>query len=239
MSDGWNESAEAWIADMGSDGDFGRRWVLDKPMLDLVNARNHALALDVGCGEGRFCRMLRARNIQAIGIDPTERLLEHARQLDPGGSYLNGRAEALAFEDNSFDLVVSYLTLIDIPDAAAGIAEMVRVLNPGGSLLIANLNSFITAAADVSWITDAQGKRLHYPIDNYMTETGHRVRWRGIDIVNHHRPFGTYMHWLLGAGLELVHFEEPAPHPDAPAKAEYYRRAPWFHIMEWRKPLTT
>lgn len=54
MSDGWDESAAAWIADMGDDGDFGRRFVLDAPMVARVRAGSFEAALDVGCGEGRF-----------------------------------------------------------------------------------------------------------------------------------------------------------------------------------------
>lgn len=237
MSDGWNESADAWIADQGDAGDFGRRWVLDAPMLARVDDGDFQTALDVGCGEGRFCRMLAWRDLDVIGVDPTVRLLEEARKRHPDGDYREGRAESLAFEDNAFDLVVSYLTLIDIPDYRAGIAEMARVLKPGGSLLIANLNGFITACADVAWIRDEAGNRLHYPVDNYLSEMAHRVAWRGIDIINHHRPFSAYMRCLLEEELTLVHFDEPDPLPDAPERAADYRRAPWFHIMEWRKPV--
>ena len=63
------ESAASWIADMGTDGDFGRKFVLDEPMLGRVRAKSFRNALDVGCGEGRFCRVLRALGIEAVGIE--------------------------------------------------------------------------------------------------------------------------------------------------------------------------
>src|SRR6202022_2698396 len=56
MSSGWAESAAAWIADMGDEGDYGRACVLDRPIMDRVRGREFGVALDVGCGEGRFCR---------------------------------------------------------------------------------------------------------------------------------------------------------------------------------------
>ncbi|MFC0243590.1 class I SAM-dependent methyltransferase [Rhodopseudomonas telluris] len=236
MADGWDQSAAAWIADMADEGDFGRRFVLDAPMLARVSAGGFQRALDVGCGEGRFCRKLRSLDIAAIGIDPTQALIERAQHLDPGGDYRMGRAEALAFPDCSFDLVVSYLTLIDIPDVAAAIAEMTRVLRPGGALLIANLNSFMTASQPDGWTRDADGK-LQLRIDNYMTERADWVSWRGIRIRNWHRPLSTYMSVLLENGLQLVHFSEPLPHGGDPDTVSRYRRAPWFLIMEWRKPL--
>jgi len=148
MIEGWETSAQAWIESMGERGDWGREHVLDPMMNDRVARGRFQNALDVGCGEGRFCRQLKARGVAAIGIDPTPQLLETARQRDPSGDYRLGRAEQLAFDDASFDLVVSYVTLVDIPDYRAGIREMARVLKPGGSLLIANLTGFASACAD-------------------------------------------------------------------------------------------
>ena len=225
MDNGWQTSAGAWIADMGEQGDFGRRYVLDRIMLPRALAQRPRNALDVGCGEGRFCRMLRQHEIHAIGIDPTPALIAAARVRDEGGQYLEAQAECLPFNDRSFDLVVSYLSLIDIPDLAAAIGEMVRVLHPGGTLLIANLNGFNTACARAGGI------------DNYLEERAIRIQYRGIRVVNHHRPLRTYMRALLAAGLELRYFDEPEPGVDAPAeKATAYRRVPWFLVMEWMKP---
>lgn len=235
MTEGWNESAAAWIAEQGDQGDFGRRFVLDVPMLARVRAGRFATALDVGCGEGRFCRMLAAEGIRPIGIDPTAALLAAARQRDPGGDYREGRAEALDFPDCAFDLVVSYLTLIDIPDIAAAIPEMVRVLRPGGTLLIANLASHVTAAAPQGWTRDADGTP-RFCIDNYLEERGDWVEWRGIRIRNWHRPLETYMALLLAQGLLLTHFAEPAPRGGDPGRADRNRRVPWFVMMEWRRP---
>lgn len=236
MSNGWDESAAAWIADTGDEGDFGRRYVLDAPMLERVTGRGFATALDVGCGEGRFCRMLRDRGITATGIDPTEALLGAAQARDPDGDYRLGRAEALDFADASFDLVVSYLTLIDIPDIDAAIPEIARVLKPGGTLLIANLASFNTAGQPAGWQVgpDGQGR---FVIDHYMTERADWVQWRGIRIHNWHRPLSRYMTLFLGQGLELRSFLEPMPSNDAdPAARERHRRVPYFVLMEWRKP---
>jgi SAM-dependent methyltransferase len=234
MSNGWPESAVAWIADMGERGDFGREFVLDAPMLERVRGRGFAAALDVGCGEGRFCRLLREHDIKAIGIDPTEELIRHARARDPQGDYRLGRAEKLDFGDGSFDLVVSYLTLVDIADIGAAISEMARVLAPRGALLIANLTSFSTAG--MSWKRDGEGKP-YFGIDRYLEERAEWVSWRGIRIQNWHRPLSAYMSMLLSADLQLRHFAEPAPHGGDPAKANRYRRVPYFQIMEWEKPL--
>lgn len=235
--DGWNESAAAWIAHLGSGGDFGRRYVLDPIMLPRALAAASTAALDVGCGEGRFCRMLNAEGIPCTGIDPTRALLDRARELHPEGAYVEASGDQLPFDNASFDLVVSYLSLIDMPEIVKPIAEMARVLRPGGTLLIANLNGFNTAGAESGWIRGLGRQLKHYPVDYYLDERGFWTEWRGIRIINHHRPLRAYMQELLSHGLQLRYFEEPAPIAGAPEpKAERYRRAPWFVVMEWTKP---
>jgi SAM-dependent methyltransferase len=235
MSDGWDESSSAWISAMGDRGDFSREHILDPVMMERATARNFESALDVGCGEGRFCRLLRANHVPVVGIDPTEALLAEARLRDSIGQYQTARAENLPFAAASFDLVVSYLTLVDIPDFRSGLREMVRVLRPGGTLLIANINSFITSCPK-GWIKEQDGRYAHYPVDRYMEEFPEWVEWSGIRVVNWHRPFAAYMKELLAHRLSLTFFDEPQPRSGDAERQALYRRAPWFMVMEWRRP---
>jgi SAM-dependent methyltransferase len=235
-SDGWLESAEAWIASVGERGDWSREFVLDAVMLSRIDGRAFRRALDVGCGEGRFCRILRDRGINAIGVDPTEPMIMEARRRDPHGRYIVAGGEQLDFADNQFDLVVCYLALIDIADFRRSIREMARVLAPGGSLLIANLTGYFTAGEAQGWVRDEQGRALHYPVDRYLEEFPQRVHWEDISVDNWHRPLAAYMSAFLAQGLALRFFDEPPPHGGDPKQAALYRRAPWFVVMEWQKP---
>ena len=234
--DGWKTSAKAWIADMGETGDYGRQYILDAPMTDRVQRLRPGRVLDVGCGEGRFCRILRREGFEPVGLDPTPELLEAARARDPEGTYVEGRAEALDFAEASFDLVVSCLSLIDMEHADAAIAEMARVLKPGGTLLVANLTGLATARARDGWQRNLLGRKTHFAVDRYLEPRAEWQSWRGIRILNWHRPLKDYMQWFLAQGLVLTHFDEPAPVGGPPDRAESYRRAPWYLIMEWRKP---
>ena len=234
VSDGWSTSAAAWIVEQGDDGDYGRRFVLDTPMRARVEGRGFRRALDVGCGEGRFCRIMQRAGIRTTGIDPTEALLARARELDPDGDYRLGRAETMEI-DADFDLVVSYLSLIDMPDLEPAMARMAAALRPGGTLLIANLTSFNTAGQPEGWVHDGEGT-ARFAIDHYMDERPIWLSWRGIRVQNWHRPLSRYMTLLLDQGLVLRMFVEPEPAGGDPARIAIHRRVPYFHIMEWQKP---
>jgi SAM-dependent methyltransferase len=236
MSNGWDLSAQPWIESMGDRGDWGREHVLDPVMLERVAAGRYQRALDVGCGEGRFCRLLKSAGVTAVGIDPTVQLLDVARQRDPAGDYRMGVAERLEFESESFDLVVSYVTLVDIVDFRTAIREMARVLKPGGSLLVANLNGFTSAGAVQGWVRDDEGRRLHFPVDRYLDEFPFWLEWAGIRIENWHRPLAAYMAAFLESGLQLRFFAEPEPVSGDETRRDYHRRAPFFVVMEWQRP---
>lgn len=233
---GWDSSAQAWIEFVRT-GDPNREFILDPAMLSMVGPLKGKRVLDVGCGEGRFCRMMSARGARTFGIDPTSELIALARKDHHEGCYVRGSAESLPFRDRSFHLVVSYLTLIDIVDFREAVKEMARVLRPKGRLAIANLNSFITTRPE-AWMKDPKGHRLFVPVDNYFDAVPQRVQWRGIQIVNWHRPFENYVQALLGAGLRLVDFREPKPLPAARSLRPFFKdsmRVPLFHTMLWVK----
>ena len=234
--EGWVASAEAWV-DQVDRGDSSRIAILDSPMLRICGDVQGLRVLDVGCGEGRFCRMLSGRGACTIGIDPTPPLVSIARARDLSGLYLLASGERLPVQVGSFDLVVSYLTLLDIPDYRAAIREMARVLKPGGRLVVANMNGFASTSA-TGWHKDAQGEKDYYAVDHYMRERAEWVAWGGIRIVNWHRPLSAYMAAFLSEGLKLEEYLEPVPSEAQvaadPALQEDVR-VPLFNIMVWRK----
>jgi SAM-dependent methyltransferase len=90
--------------------------------------------LEIGVGTGRFAAPLGIE----IGLDPAAAMLARARQR--GIRVVQGIAEALPFADHCFDYALMVVVLSFLGDAAAGLAEIRRVLNPGGSLVIGSID---------------------------------------------------------------------------------------------------
>ncbi|MBY5932058.1 class I SAM-dependent methyltransferase [Tateyamaria omphalii] len=230
----WDRAAQAWIEAQGTQGDFSRRRVLDPPMLARVYGFAPAHLLDLGCGEGRFCRLLAGKVGTLVGLDPSAALLTRASELG-GARFVQGRAEALPFADGSFDMVVAYLSLLDIEGIEAALDEVVRVLRPGGRFLIANLTGFATASDIKSggWRMLPDGGR-EIVVRRYLEPHPVPAEWRGIAVTNWHRPLSFYMRQLLQRGMVLTHFDEPAVPDPQDLKEEAYNNAPYQVMMEWQ-----
>lgn len=216
------------------DHDYIRHRVMDRRVHEVMGDVSGLSVLDLGCGEGRFCRQLSERGAVVTGFDLTLPLVERAVSLDAGGRYFRGNAEAMALRSGVFDWAVSYIMLLDVPDYRACIGEIARVLKPGGRLVYVNLQAYCTSPGQ-SWVRDEEGKDLYFPIDHDAFEHGSWAEWRDIRIANYHRPLGAYMTAFLSAGFKLVRFEEPLPDWSEWGYDSRYARVPWAHLMEWVK----
>ncbi len=95
-------------------------------------------ALDVGCGTGWTVRWMRARwpGVTVEGLDLSPGMVAEARRRDPEGRYFEGDAAAIDRPDGDYDLLTTIYTSRNFPEPDRALAEMVRVLRPGGRLLL-------------------------------------------------------------------------------------------------------
>jgi ubiquinone/menaquinone biosynthesis C-methylase UbiE len=106
--------------------------------LDWLSPRSGLRWLDVGCGNGAFTELLvdRCTPAEVQGVDPSEGQLVFARSRPAArlATFRQGDAMALPFPADRFDAAVMALVLFFVSDPAKGIAEMVRVVCPGGAV---------------------------------------------------------------------------------------------------------
>jgi 2-polyprenyl-6-hydroxyphenyl methylase/3-demethylubiquinone-9 3-methyltransferase len=111
--------------------------------------------LDAGCGGGLVARELAAAGAEVVGVDRSRGSLGVARRAaGPIGSFApaQGRLERLPFAGGAFDAVVAADVLEHVPDLPAAVAELARVLAPGGSFVFDTVNRTFW-----SWFTGVFG----------------------------------------------------------------------------------
>jgi SAM-dependent methyltransferase len=106
--------------------------------LDWLKPRSGLRWIDIGCGNGAFTELLveRCAPAEVQGIDPSEAQIAFARSRPAGrvAQFRQGDAMALPFPADRFDAAVMALVIFFVPDPANGVAEMVRVVGPGGTV---------------------------------------------------------------------------------------------------------
>ena len=233
----WTEAAQDWI----ETDQAIRTGMLDTWILDAIGDVAGRSVIDIGCGEGRFCRLLAGRGAAVTGVDLTEPLIERARAL--GGerqTYLVGDAEDLeGVLDASFDVAVSYIVLVDLLDYRRSVREAFRVLRPGGQFVVCTIHPMRSAVVGPeNWVRDGDTK-LHYRLDNYTEEGPREFGWWDRMFVNMHRTLSSHVSAFLDAGFVLEALQEPVPSEEQLAVHPEFDdelRVPNFIIFALRKP---
>jgi SAM-dependent methyltransferase len=239
MRDGWESEAESWAHFARRPGhDWAHEDINLPALLDLL-PRPAGPVLDLGCGEGRLSRDLRARGYEVTGVDAAPTMVRLAARHEDHQPVAVADAAALPFRAESFGLVVAYMSLHDIDAMPETVCEAARVLRPAGHLVAAiphPVNSagdftgrdpdapFVIggsylASGPADWATDRNGIRLTFHSE--------------------HRPVEAYSHALEAAGLLIEAIREVGAPPGAAAAEpalERFRRIPLFLQFRAVKP---
>lgn len=227
-----NEAADwiRWARDPALDHTF-YRWNLPA-LLELLPAPGE-LTLDIGCGEGRVARELKARGHRVVGIEGAEPLAAAARAADPDFEVHVADAAELPLAGDVADLAIASMSLLNIERMPAAVAEVARVLRPGGRF----------AFSIVHPANSAKEMGGHPEAGSYYGEYAYgetREREGGATMTFHdiHRPLEAYAAALRAAGLLVEDVREPRPpagylteHP----RMECWLRVPCFlHVLALR-----
>ena len=223
--DRWEAHAEWWQREFteGADPEYTEQIL---PLADTWLA-GRARVLDIGTGEGQLARRRAAAGSTVVGIDPTEAQIVEADRRAGGPGYVRAGAAALPFADGAFDAAVACLVFEHIDDVDEAIAEVARVLAPGGRFVFF-LNHPLLQTPGSGWIDDQilDPPEQYWRIGPYLPEasTLEQVE-KGVFIRFVHRPLSRYVNALADAGLVLERMVEPAPPPGFLARAQEYADA--------------
>lgn len=132
-------------------------------VVDAAQIQSGQRVLDVACGTGILARTVSSRTGPTgyvAGLDPNPGMLAVAKELAPAVDWRRGAAESIPFEDRSFDRVVSQFGLMFFADRGRALREMLRVLAPGGRLVVVvwdSLDNIPAYAAEVALLERLAG----------------------------------------------------------------------------------
>lgn len=114
---------------------------IEEPVLrGIVDRLAPGDALDAACGTGRHTGYLADLGHRVTGVDSSPEMLHLAAERVPSARFLPGTLQELPLPDASVDLAVCALALAHLPDIGPSIAELARVLRPGGQLVISDVH---------------------------------------------------------------------------------------------------
>jgi ubiquinone/menaquinone biosynthesis C-methylase UbiE len=201
----YDDFAEAYAAETESNLING--YYTRPAILDLAGDVAGRRILDVGCGAGPLLAALRERGALVTGTDSSAKMLELARRrLGDGPDLLvSDLANPLPFPDSAFDDVIACLVLHYLEDWKTPLAELRRVLVPGGRLIV---------AVNHPWVY----KLIKPEGDYFATEQwSDEFTFSGQTAVltNWHRPLHAMTGEFTAAGFRIAVVSEPPPAPEA------------------------
>ncbi len=180
-------------------------------IVDLAGDVAGQRILDVGCGSGPISAALRDRGATVAGFDSSAKMVELARKrLGPDADLrIANLGQPLPYPDGAFDVVIAALVLHYLRDWTAPLAELRRILKPGGRLIVAVDHPFAVAIQE----REAGHKRDYFATYNWSEEwtygghTAHMSFWT--------RPLHAMIDAFTAAGFRIAVVSEPPPAPGA------------------------
>ena len=221
----WDDHAQWWIDGFtgGVDAEYTEQII---PMA-VEELAGFDRVLDVGCGEGQVARALAGAGAHVVGVDPTRRNIEVARERGGGPGYEIATAESLPFADASFDAVVACLVFEHIDALDEALSEVARVLVDGGRFSFF-LNHPLLQTPGSGWIDDhvLDPPEQYWRIGAYLVETESIEEVEpGVTIRFVHRPLSRYVNALAANGLFVEAIVKPSPPAGFLARAPEYALA--------------
>jgi 2-polyprenyl-3-methyl-5-hydroxy-6-metoxy-1,4-benzoquinol methylase len=248
----WEDNAEAFTNLIARVGTPHHKSILNPCVEMLLGDVKGKSLLDAGCGEGYLSRYYTKKGADVVAIDLSPALIETSETItDSEGLEIDYRVGDVchveSIPNDTFDIVLSNLVLLNIPCLEDALNEYYRILKTGGHLVFSIVHPAFNFYGPGSWEMgekDPETNRregLFFKVDNYFDEREFEQYWRTrtgekfpAPISFFHRTLETYLNAILTTGFTLVDFKEPIPNDDSQF-FDRERRIPFFAVFKAKK----
>ncbi|MCR4327433.1 MAG: class I SAM-dependent methyltransferase [Nanoarchaeota archaeon] len=204
----YDELAESYFA---SRMEGGTSWFYNENLempttLKILGKVKGKKILDLGCGPGRYAKILTQRGAKVVGIDNSKVSLKIAKKESPKSKFIFGDVENLPFKKEEFDIVFSSLVLDHFEDWNSILAEVKRVLKKKGFFIFSNYNPVTENFKKINWFF-----RKFRVIENYFSEGIKKKFWKGKEVFHYHKTYSTTIKLLIKNGFEIIDYEDSKP----------------------------
>ena len=210
-------------------------------LVEETGSLDGAVICDLACGQGVVARELALRGAYVTGIDISEGMLALARSQPVAARHgiswrLDDAQVGRTLADASFDGVACNMSLMDIPDLAAALRTVARILRPGG-WFVCSITHPCVQAPHSSWVTRADGTVARESGDYFAEGFWRPVGAPGVRgrVGAYHRTLSSYLNALGAAGLTLDRALEPPATEALIAKTPGYRALPPALLLRCRR----
>jgi ubiquinone/menaquinone biosynthesis C-methylase UbiE len=222
----WEANAETWTKYSRAGYDRYRDALNTPAFLAMLPAVDGLTGLDLGCGEGTNTRKVAEIGAAMIGLDIAPTFLRHARETetaDPRGiAFVLGDGITLPFGEGQFDFVTAFMSMMDMADQQAVLAEVRRVLKVGGFFQFSILHPCFVPPRRRN-VRNEKGEPIAVEIADYFRETNgevetwlfssipaeERSKLAPFNIPRFHRTLTSWVKMIVSAGLSIEAFGEP------------------------------
>ncbi len=224
--DNWERDSSIWLdiyqeQTDNDEGDANRQLIIDPALWELLGEVKKLKVLDAGCGNGYLSRELSRRGAEVVGVDFSETFIKYCLQMESleklGSKFIQASLIDLKeIKDNSFDLVVSNIVMVDVSDFRKAFLEISRVLKPKGRFVWTNLHPVFGRLNSVGLKLPKDSPRneeeLYRVSDGYFESGGKLISWRQLEpLWSFDRTLSEYSTALKDAGFVIQEIVEPKP----------------------------
>ncbi|KAI8065256.1 S-adenosyl-L-methionine-dependent methyltransferase [Gongronella butleri] len=178
--------------------------------------------LDIGCGYGwHALYAVQHGATRVLGLDNSQKMLDMAEEkkntIEHGDriTYQALAMEQLSEVHGTFDIVISSLALHYVESFDNVVAQVHRLLAPGGHFVFSVEHPVFTASGTQQWHLDADGRPQFWPVDHYYEEGKRTASFLGCNVTKYHKTVTTYVQGLIKHGkFQLLQLVEPCPEPE-------------------------